>query len=67
MVSIATMASAALIKNNQRENKIKIRRTSNNDGGYFEPKLDISCVINLEKRIDKLNKKIEEDKEKQLY
>lgn len=67
MISIATMASAALIKNNQREDKIKLRHTSNNNGVYFEPKLDISGVMSLEKRIDKLNKKIEEDKEKQLY
>lgn len=67
MISIATMASSALIKNNQREDKIKLRHTSNNNGVYFEPKLDISGVMSLEKRIDKLNKKIEEDKEKQLY
>lgn len=66
MISIATMASAALIKNNQRKDGIKVRHRNNNDGGCYEPRLDIIGVMNLEKRIDRLNKKIEEDKVKNL-
>lgn len=66
MISIATMASAALIKNNQRKDGIKVRHGNNNDGGYYKPRLDIIGVMNLEKRIDRLNKKIEEDKGKNL-
>lgn len=66
MISIATMASAALIKNNQRKDGIKVRHGNNNDGGYCEPRLDIIGVMNLEERIDRLNKKIEEDKGKNL-
>lgn len=66
MISIATMASAALIKNNQRKDGIKVRHGNNNDGSYCEPRLNIIGVMNLEKRIDRLNKKIEEDKGKNL-